>query len=330
MRKYLVSILFLYAMNCSTAESARKISASGDPEDIFFEKEQQTEEVYADSKSKKPAADSKSKREIMSSIDEDLAVNEEDELKESIADELSAGKKEAAKQFKDTKHYDKKQSAVEKIAEYKSVSGADFDQVGFASWYGPRFQGKKTASGETFDKNKLTAAHPTLPLGTEVKIHNFDNNKEVVVRINDRGPYSGNRIIDVSEKAAEMLNFVHAGTAKVGIKVVKPGDEDIELADENKILDDEEAELITAVHGKKTAMPGTHDNYYIQLGVFNEKERAQTLMEEIVSEYGQQSVIENRNGQYVIKMGNFSNRQEAEELRDRMKEKGIDCFIPKK
>ena len=330
MRKYLVPILFLYAMNCSTADSARKISASGDPEDIFFEKEQRAEEIYADNKGSKPAEKSKSKRDIMSSIDEDLSVDEDEELKEAISDELQAGKKKAADLAKESTVAEKKQPAIEKISEYKEVAGSEFDQVGYASWYGPRFHGKKTASGETFDKDKLTAAHPTLPMGTEVKIYNFDNKKEVVVRVNDRGPYTGNRIIDVSEKAAEMLNFVHAGTAKVGISLVKPGDEDSELAEEKKVLDEEEAELITAIQTKKSAVSIPDEKYFIQLGVFNEKERAQTLKDEIGSEYGQKIDIEKRNGQYIIKMGNFDNRSDAEELRDRMKEKGIDCFIPKK
>lgn len=90
-------------------------------------------------------------------------------------------------------------------------------QRGTASWYGGTFHGHKTANGEVFDEQKLTAAHPTLPMGTFVKVRNMRNNRTVVVRINDRGPYSGNRIIDLSKGAAAQLGYQHRGTALVEI-----------------------------------------------------------------------------------------------------------------
>jgi rare lipoprotein A len=77
-----------------------------------------------------------------------------------------------------------------------------FEQKGKASWYRPGFQGKETASGETYNQNELTAAHRTLPLGTEVEVTNLKNGKSVEVEINDRGPYVGNRVIDLSRAAA--------------------------------------------------------------------------------------------------------------------------------
>lgn len=99
-----------------------------------------------------------------------------------------------------------------------------FDEVGYSSWYGEQFQNKPTASGEPFDRFKLTGAHRTLPFGSEVKIQNLENNKETVVRINDRGPFNKARIIDISEKAAEALDFKDSGIARVGISVVKKTD----------------------------------------------------------------------------------------------------------
>jgi rare lipoprotein A len=86
---------------------------------------------------------------------------------------------------------------------------------GRASWYGPGFQGKRTASGERFDMNDLTAAHRTLPFGTRVRVRNTHNGREVVVRINDRGPQVPDRIIDLSKAAAEALDLVRAGQAPV-------------------------------------------------------------------------------------------------------------------
>ncbi|NPA67256.1 MAG: septal ring lytic transglycosylase RlpA family protein [Chlorobi bacterium] len=97
----------------------------------------------------------------------------------------------------------------------------EFYQKGEASWYGPGFNGKKTASGEIFDMNKLTAAHRKLPFGTMVRVTNLKNNKSVIVRINDRGPYKKGRVIDLSKKAAEVTGLIKDGVAPVKIEIVK-------------------------------------------------------------------------------------------------------------
>ncbi len=96
--------------------------------------------------------------------------------------------------------------------------GSDYSngqQVGKASWYGPGFHGRKTASGQPFNQNDLTAAHPRLPLGSRAKVTNLNNGKEVEVTINDRGPHRGGRIIDLSRAAARMLAM--GGTARVSV-----------------------------------------------------------------------------------------------------------------
>ncbi|HZD95353.1 MAG TPA: septal ring lytic transglycosylase RlpA family protein [Candidatus Sulfotelmatobacter sp.] len=94
-------------------------------------------------------------------------------------------------------------------------------QVGDASWYGKQFHGRTTASGEDFDMFELTAAHRKLPLGTFVKVTNLKNGKWIIVRINDRGPYVGDRIMDLSYSAARMLNF-RDGVEKVRIDLIQP------------------------------------------------------------------------------------------------------------
>lgn len=94
-------------------------------------------------------------------------------------------------------------------------------QVGSASWYGKQFHGKTTASGEDFDMFEFTAAHRTLPLGTFVKVTNLKNGKWIIVRVNDRGPYVGNRIMDLSYSAARMLNF-RDGVERVRIDLIQP------------------------------------------------------------------------------------------------------------
>jgi rare lipoprotein A len=95
-------------------------------------------------------------------------------------------------------------------------------QVGTASWYGEQFQGRETASGEPFDMRDFTAAHPTLPLGTFVRVTNLKNGKSVVVRINDRGPVVDGRIIDVSYNAARALGFKERGVQRVRLDLSQP------------------------------------------------------------------------------------------------------------
>ena len=93
----------------------------------------------------------------------------------------------------------------------------DYDETGTASWYGPTFYGHHTANGEMYDGNQLTAAHKTLPMPVNVRVTNLDNGKSLIVRVNDRGPYARGRIIDLSKRAAELLDVVQTGTARVRV-----------------------------------------------------------------------------------------------------------------
>jgi rare lipoprotein A len=93
-------------------------------------------------------------------------------------------------------------------------------QVGQASWYGGKFHGRRTASGERFDQNRLTAASRTLPLGSRARVTNLENGRSVVVRITDRGPYARRRVIDLSRAAAHQLGMVKRGTARVRVEPI--------------------------------------------------------------------------------------------------------------
>ncbi len=115
-----------------------------------------------------------------------------------------------------------KTRVVEKIGVAGPGPGARPYQVGTASWYGGDFEGKPTASGEPYNMYDLTAAHPSLPLGTLVKVTNLRNRRAVLVRINDRGPIVPGRIIDVSYSAAKVLKFQAQGTQRVRLDVVPP------------------------------------------------------------------------------------------------------------
>ena len=102
---------------------------------------------------------------------------------------------------------------------YYPSENYSYREEGVASWYGADFHGKRTANGETFDMNSISAAHPTLPMPSQVKVTNLDNGRELTVRVNDRGPFKSNRIIDMSRRAAQVLGFDQAGTARVRVEI---------------------------------------------------------------------------------------------------------------
>ena len=114
----------------------------------------------------------------------------------------------------------------------------DYDETGIASWYGSEFSGRMTADGEVFDRNTISAAHPTLPMPVNVRVTNLENGRSIIVRVNDRGPYVNGRIIDLSERAADLLGYRGKGTARVRVTYISrapingvvPDDTPIEIA----------------------------------------------------------------------------------------------------
>ncbi|MEJ0063548.1 MAG: septal ring lytic transglycosylase RlpA family protein [Alphaproteobacteria bacterium] len=116
--------------------------------------------------------------------------------------------------------------------QYYPKEDFSYDKTGLASWYGPGFHHGRTANGDRFDSNELTAAHPTLPMPSLARITNLENGKSIVVRINDRGPFSGKRLIDVSRRSAELLGFAQQGTARVRVQVLR--DESMAIAEAAK------------------------------------------------------------------------------------------------
>lgn len=129
-------------------------------------------------------------------------------------------------------------------------SAVGYVEQGVASWYGPDFHGGRTATGETYDMHAMTGAHPTLPLPTWVRVTNLENGRSVVVRLNDRGPFARGRVIDLSRAAAEALDMVRAGTARVEVRSLAVGD--------------------------SAPAPATAA-YYAQAGAFGSRENAEAL-----------------------------------------------------
>lgn len=141
--------------------------------------------------------------------------------------------------------------------EYYPQENFEYVETGIASWYGPGFHGEKTANGEKFDTNELTAAHRTLQMPSLVRVTNLENGRSIVVRVNDRGPFSKARIIDVSSKAADLLGFKGRGTAKVRVETLP--------AESRKIAEDARAGKDTrgyevALNGNPN--PGQNATFY--------------------------------------------------------------------
>ncbi len=146
---------------------------------------------------------------------------------------------------------------------YVKNSAAGFQQKGIASWYGTKFHGRRTSSGEEYDMYAMTAAHKTLPIPVYVEVINHDNNRKAIVRVNDRGPFHQGRIIDLSYAAATKLGVAQAGTANVSIRVVRS------KSDKNRQRSDAVVESPVAEGGKlyvQIAAFSTEDNALSHLG----------------------------------------------------------------
>ncbi len=186
-------------------------------------------------------------------------------------------------------------------------SAAGFRERGVASWYGPNFDGKPTSCMERYDMYKMSAAHKTLPLPSYVEVTNLDNNRKVVVRVNDRGPFHEGRIIDLSYTAALKLGIIKRGTAPVSIRVVPPGEE---------------------------SSTNTQDDIYLQLGLFSERKNAsalqQKLTERITTPVEIRSVAsgDKRLHQVVIEPRN--NHFSIDTIRNQLRKIGIEAVVKKR
>jgi len=175
-------------------------------------------------------------------------------------------------------------------------------QSGTASWYGSKFHGKATANGETYNMNDFTAAHRTLPFNTVVKVENMENGKAVVVRINDRGPYVGDRVIDLSRRAAREIDMEHAGTAPVQILLVEEGDRPVSGLVTNK------------------------ESYTVQLASFNSERDAQAFSA-TVSNSRVERVTFGNNTAYRVYYGVFTSITDARAAQQRLNRQGFEGFV---
>lgn len=203
--------------------------------------------------------------------------------------------------------------------QYRTLSSsAGYEAEGTASWYGRKFHGQRTSSGETYDMYAMTAAHRSLPLPTYVKVKNLKNGKEVILKVNDRGPFVHNRLIDVSYAAAKKLGFHEAGTGKVLITAIDPEEwhkQKSQLADNNK---DHQKHYSS----KKEALAQNSEQLYLQLGAFSQKLNAQKLADSATHltqafDHVNVQVYENKIDKkdiYKVLIGPLKNKIDAQKL----------------
>lgn len=180
-------------------------------------------------------------------------------------------------------------------------------QTGIASWYGPGFHGKATASGVIYDQNDLTAAHQTLPLGTRVMVTNLDTGSSAEVTINDRGPFAKGRIIDLSYGAGKALGMIGPGTIPVRVDVLESSN-------------------------NMQSIPTSLD-YTLQLGSFSQIENAQELRDKLKSSYADVSIVPLQAKHvtyYRVQLGTFSNRDAAEQRARQLSQAGFPVIIMEK
>ena len=196
-----------------------------------------------------------------------------------------------------------------------NVSTEPFRQLGVGSWYGRKFHGQKTSMGETYDMYAMTAAHPTLPLPCYVRVTNPANGKSVVVRVNDRGPFHSERIIDLSYTAAAKLDYARRGSAMVIVERVFPGGAVETNVAANAPLPVSPVPILTAV----AASPVIPDAgvFYLQLGAFGSIENAEIFRARMAREldWNREPVqVSHKDNLYRVRMGPYKTREEADAI----------------
>ncbi|RFC31970.1 MAG: rare lipoprotein A [Candidatus Nitrotoga sp. SPKER] len=206
-----------------------------------------------------------------------------------------------------------------------------FKEQGIASWYGKKFHGKRTASGEIYDMYGMTAAHPTLPVPSYARVTNLSNKKSVVVRINDRGPFLRERIIDLSYVAAYKLGIVDNGSAEVVVEVES-------LAADSNVQAIEITDSVVVTPLKPTTAmpvlsePVTMGNVYLQLGAFRSQQGAESFLGRMNVEFeggGKRVELYQKDGDMIrVHMGPYSTQDEARAIAERLQPRlGFKPFV---
>lgn len=197
---------------------------------------------------------------------------------------------------------------------YTLKSSRNYNQVGIASWYGTQFHEHNTSSGEPYDMLAMTAAHKSLPLPTYVEVTNLRNNRKIIVKVNDRGPFAPNRIIDLSYVAAKKLGMLGHGTTRVRVKAINPRTYYNNIDDEPTIAD----------RCIKSKQPRSVGQVYVHVGTFKHKPNAMKLKRQLASRVKAPiNVSRLRSGMYRVQIGPLKDRYSADKVHSRLVSLGI-------
>ena len=206
-------------------------------------------------------------------------------------------------------------------------------QYGKASFYADRFEGRITASGEKYISSEYTAAHLTLPFGTKVKVTNVNNDKTVIVRINDRGPFIQGRIIDLSKSAALEIGIMGQGVANIKLEVLNR-EESIQMPEretEKIATHEDESPISERKYYSMVAEKSSPKGFGVQIGSFKEMVNLMQVSEQLKSKYNQKITIEvssvNDVKIYRIILGELQDRSRAEKLLEKIQKDYTSCFI---
>jgi len=192
-----------------------------------------------------------------------------------------------------------------------------FQQRGVASWYGRKFHGQKTSSGERYDMYAMTAAHPVLPIPSYARVTNLENGRSVVVRVNDRGPFLRGRVIDLSYAGAWKLGYVNAGHARVEVRAVLPGDSTAVAA-----APPPAAPALNAVAAAPAgAPPADGPRVYLQLGAFGAQASAESMRDRLQRQLdwiAERIEVLASGALYKLQMGPFRSREDAIGMAERI------------
>ena len=215
-------------------------------------------------------------------------------------------------------------------------SAENFTEQGVASWYGSKFHGRKTSSGEVYDMHALTAAHKHLPLPTFVRVTNHDNGNSVVVKVNDRGPFVGDRIIDMSYAAAKRLDMTQAGTANVSVVALSTHHVASNPAPSNEALPVQQdvvapvlqAVPVVAIEQSGEKITAVRSSYYIQLGAFKHAPNAKVLVSDVEEKIGKPAFVEMDRAEalYRVRMGPFRTEENLNNTVSELASAGIESY----
>ena len=191
-------------------------------------------------------------------------------------------------------------------------SASNFTERGIASWYGTKFHGRRTSSGEPYDMYAMTAAHKTLPIPIFVEVTNLDNHRKIIVRVNDRGPFAEGRIIDLSYVAAKKLGIDTKGTGRVVIRVIDP----------RKKKND-----VRPTASKNISIASSSGQLYLQVGAFTDHTNATQLLSRLVTATNENVLISRKStgdrNVYRVRIGPLKSESEASLLSKKLSPLGI-------